>query len=385
MAFRRPAALVMVPVAVMVVLAVDVAWPVVLGLGRRIAGWTPLLPLRRRVAGLPGLAALPLFLVPELCSRGGTILSAWLLLHGEWWRALAVYVAAKLFAGGAALWIYTACAPALLRLRPVGMMHGLVAASRQAMLARLRHPSPFATLVGRIRESRSAWLAAGLAVAVAHSPARAADLLFQAEAQQLTGVCTGQPARLEGNHDTVVLSGTCGSLLVKGVADTVQLTVAAGGSIRVEGSGNRVRYAAAGAPPTVEILGPDNEVVQSGPPRPIPAPPPAAPAVHPAAAAAAKIGPVELAGDDQDRLADCAGHDVLVTGTRSSYIIRGACPSIVVRGDLLTVQAAVRSGARIAVTGRGSVVSWTLAGKGHPPVSVVRGAGSRVQRAEAPR
>ena len=225
------------------------------------------------------------------------------------------------------------------------------------------------------------WILAGAVLALAPARAGAADLLFQAEAQTLTGSCAGQAVRLEGNHDTVVLTGPCGSLLVKGVANTIQLTVASGGSIRVEGSANRIRYAAAGAAPVVETFGPDNEVTAAGLARTISAALP--PAAKPPAVAIGKGGPLELSGDDQDRLADCAGRDVVVTGDRSAYVVRGACHSMVVRGDLLTVQAVMQSGARIAVTGRGSVVSWAVPGKGHPPASFVRGAGSRVQRAEA--
>ena len=225
---------------------------------------------------------------------------------------------------------------------------------------------------------------AALALGLGPGQAQAADLLFQAEAQTLVGACAGQAVRLEGNHDTVTLSGTCGSLLVKGVGNAVQLTIAGGGSIRVEGSANHIRFTTAGATPTIETFGPDNEVTTSGPTRQISAAP-SAPSVSTSAppVTAGKGGPLELSGDDQDRLADCAGRDLVVTGSRSAYVVRGTCHSLVVRGDLLTVQAVVQSGARIAVTGRGSVVSWAVPAKGRPPVSVVHGAGSRVQRAEA--
>ncbi len=227
---------------------------------------------------------------------------------------------------------------------------------------------------------RWGWVVAGGALAFVPASPRAADLLFQAEAQSLAGTCTGQPVRLEGNHDVVALTGTCGSLLVKGVANKVQLTIAAGGTIRVEGSANQVRYASAGAPPVIQTFGPDNEVAADGAAQSAPV----APAAKPASlSATGNVGPVELSGDDQDRVADCGGRDVVITGSRSAYVVRGACRSVVVRGDLLTVQAVVQSGARIAVTGRGSMVSWMVPAKGRPPASVVRGAGSRVQRAVA--
>ena len=159
MLLHRVAALLMVPVAVMVVLGQDVVWPSVLHIGRRIAAWPPLLPLRRRIARLPALVALLLFLVPELCSRCGTLVSAWLLLQGDGWRALAVYVAAKLVAGGIALWVYTACEPALLRNWLFAKIHGAVAGVRHEMLVRARR-SPaafggFGAVLRRVRENRS--------------------------------------------------------------------------------------------------------------------------------------------------------------------------------------------------------------------------------------
>ena len=159
MALHRVAASLMVPVAVMVVLGQDVVWPFILDAGRRIAAWPPLLPLRRRLARLPAVVALPLFLVPELCSRCGWLMSAWLLLQGDWWRAVAVYAGTKLLAGGTALWIYTACEPALLRNRWFAAAHNLVGAMRRAFLDWLRRssrPDGFPALLRRVRQSRSA-------------------------------------------------------------------------------------------------------------------------------------------------------------------------------------------------------------------------------------
>ncbi len=90
-----------------------------------------------------------------------------------------------------------------------------------------------------------------------------------------------------------------------------------------------------------------------------------------------------MSGDDEEKLADCAGRDVLVTGNRSAYVIQGACHSLVVRGDLLTVQAVMQPGAHITVSGLGSIVSWAVQGRGHAPAGTVHGAGSRIQRAES--
>ncbi len=122
-------------------------------------------------------------------------------------------------------------------------------------------------------------------------PAVAQDLLFQAEAQVLSGTCTGQAVRLEGNHDTLALSGPCGSLLLKGVANTVRLAIAPGGSIRVEGSGNRVAFAGRGRRPPSWRSGRTTRWPPPGPrsrplPRPSRHPPPPSPPAAPSAAAA---------------------------------------------------------------------------------------------------
>ncbi len=262
--------------------------------------------------------------------------------------------------------------------------------------------------------SRMVGWVAGMALAACPVVVRAApDLLFQAEAQVLTGTCTGQPVRLEGNHNTVTLAGACGSLLLKGFANTVRLGIVPGGSIHVEGSANRVQYTVHGAAPAIVALGPDNDVAPaasavelSGRAVLVPVEPPVPPtsAPGPRAASSPVPGPVSspakpvlpanpappaqphgalaLAGDDQQRLEDCTGKDVTVTGNRSAYVIRGGCKSLTLRGDLLSVQAELAPGARIAVAGRGSIVSWVVKGKGRPPAAIVRGPGSRVQRAE---
>ena len=238
-------------------------------------------------------------------------------------------------------------------------------------------------------------LMAGSALAQ-HPP----ELLFQAEAQTLTGTCTGQPVRLEGNHNTVTLSGACGSLLLKGVANTVRMGLAPGGTIHVEGSANRVSFAATGPSPVIEILGPDNEVAPgsapppatpppakapappSAPPPPAPSPPPPPRAAAPAPQPPAVTTALELAGDDQQRIVDCAGRDVTVTGNRSAYTLTGGCKSVTLRGDLLAVLAALAPGAKLAITGRGSIVTWSATPNARPPSAIVRGPGSRVQRAE---
>ena len=246
--------------------------------------------------------------------------------------------------------------------------------------------------------SRMGVIAAGLLLAAVRVAAQGQpELLFQAEAQTLSGTCTGQPVRLEGNHNTVTLHGACGSLLLKGVGNTVRMGVVAGGSIRVEGSGNRVHFGVQGAAPAIVALGPDNDVSPgeaptAEPPKPavipraalaVPPPPVAVPVARPPPEPAAQvpppIAPLVLPGDDVHGLANCAGRDVTISGNRSDYVLSGGCKSLTVRGDLLTVQAEIAPGAKINVNGRGSIVTWEVKGRGHGPAAIVRGEGSRVQ------
>ncbi len=103
----------------------------------RLGRWRRLLRLRARVARLPPGVALPLFLVPELCSRCGWIVSAWLLLGGETLLALLVYAGSKLVAGVAAVWIYQACEPALMQIRWFAALSHRMSAMGTALRSRL--------------------------------------------------------------------------------------------------------------------------------------------------------------------------------------------------------------------------------------------------------
>ena len=113
----------LLPPALLAVLVADRLWPAIRTWGMRVARWGPLARLHRRVSRLPPGVALPLFLVPEACSRLGWVAAGWLVLKGEPWRALAVYAGTKLMAGSAALWIWSACLPSLLRVRPFARAH----------------------------------------------------------------------------------------------------------------------------------------------------------------------------------------------------------------------------------------------------------------------
>ena len=113
---------------------------------------------------LPAAAALPLFLVPEAFSRLGTLLSAWLLLHGDLWRALAVYAGAKLIAGLAALWIYGACLPTLLQIKAFAAVHGGLDTMRRSAVAAARERLPAGGRFASLLCSMRGRLATGLRV-----------------------------------------------------------------------------------------------------------------------------------------------------------------------------------------------------------------------------
>jgi hypothetical protein len=219
--------------------------------------------------------------------------------------------------------------------------------------------------------------------------------VVQAEAQTQRLSCAGGDALVEGNHNTIVLTGACHGLLLKGVANTVAIALQPGAPVRIEGSGNRITFdAAGGTAPVVQILGPVNSVdpgpmppapPQAAAPTPAAAPQsPALPAAKPprvdAAAGPAPQGMLELRGDDQQRDETCTGREVVIAGNRSAYVLRGGCLSVSVQGDLDTVQAELRSGASVRLTGHGTTVSWALLGRGKPPVSAEHGEGNRVQR-----
>ena len=150
------ATVLLAPLALLAILAQDVLAPFARRVGRSTADWPLLGPLRRWIMQLPAAAALPLFLVPEIFSRLGTLLSAWLLLHGDIWRALAVYAAARLIAGVTAIWIYTACLPALLQIKAFATIHAGVHTLRRSMMATARARLPtggrFAAVLSSLRD-----------------------------------------------------------------------------------------------------------------------------------------------------------------------------------------------------------------------------------------
>ncbi len=151
-----PVGLLLLVPALLAVLAADVVLPALGRAGHVVAAWPWLVRLRERIGRLPVVLALPLFLIPELCSRAGWLVSAWLVLHGQAWRGLALYVASKLVAGSLALWICSACLPVLLRVRAFATAHGaLLGMQRDAAgWLRRRRGGRFAATMARVRAGR---------------------------------------------------------------------------------------------------------------------------------------------------------------------------------------------------------------------------------------
>lgn len=208
---------------------------------------------------------------------------------------------------------------------------------------------------------RYAWLLAGVMLS---APAVAEPLLIQAEGQVLMPLCTGRDVQIEGNHNVIKPFGICRSLLLKGVANQVDLALEPGGAIRIEGGANAVTYQAASAA-VADMLGDGNTVT-----------PHLVPAVD--------QGPnLRLSGDDRAQAIDCAGRNVTIQGDRGLYVLRGGCRSLTVQGALVTVQAQMLPGAPIVIDGHGIRVGWALDGRGHAPVSTLHGLANHVERLDA--
>jgi hypothetical protein len=86
---------------------------------------------------LPPHAAVPLFLVPELCSHGAGIWATVLLARGHAVTATLIAVLCKGVATLVLVWIYQSCEPALLRVAWFARVHNSVLAARRWVLDRV--------------------------------------------------------------------------------------------------------------------------------------------------------------------------------------------------------------------------------------------------------
>jgi hypothetical protein len=155
----RPVDVLLLPLALLVILIEDVLWRAARAALRRAEALSPVRRARRWVAGLPA-AVLPLFLVPEAISHLAGLAATVLLAQGHVRAAVLLAVVVK---GGATLvevWIFEAASATLLAvgwfarlyaavLAVRGWALGKVAPMRQAVLNRLRRPTPLGAAIRR--------------------------------------------------------------------------------------------------------------------------------------------------------------------------------------------------------------------------------------------
>jgi hypothetical protein len=135
---RRTLDLVLLLPALLLVVAEHVLWAGSRAILRRITGLSAMRAAQLWLARLPAYAAVPLFLVPDLCSHAAGIWATVLLAQGHF---VAATVIAVLFKGVATLvlvWIYQACEPTLLRVAWFARLHHGVLAARNWILDRTR-------------------------------------------------------------------------------------------------------------------------------------------------------------------------------------------------------------------------------------------------------
>jgi hypothetical protein len=152
--------IVLLPLAIVVVLFEDVLWRAAQALLQGLGSSPPMRAAHAWVAGLPALAVLPLFLLPEGISHIAGFLSAYLFAQRKVAAAIALLVLVKGTATLAVVWIYQAASPTLLGVRWFARMHDAVhfirlwsqakvAPLRQALRARLGGSAKFGARVSR--------------------------------------------------------------------------------------------------------------------------------------------------------------------------------------------------------------------------------------------
>lgn len=134
---NRPRDLVLLPAALVVVLLEDVVWAGARALLRLLNRLPPVRRLDAWLRTLPGWAALPLFLLLEVLGRAGELWAVTLLVRGHAASAAITYVWVRLLGTLAAVFVYHACEPALLRYPWFVTVLGWVRRVRDWALARI--------------------------------------------------------------------------------------------------------------------------------------------------------------------------------------------------------------------------------------------------------
>ena len=114
---RRLLDALLLPFALVVVVAEDVVWAGSQAVLRRLARLSAVRATEAWLGGLSGYVALPLFLVPELIGRIGEVWSIALFVRGHAVSGVIVYGSVRLVATLLAVFVYHACEAALLRIR----------------------------------------------------------------------------------------------------------------------------------------------------------------------------------------------------------------------------------------------------------------------------
>jgi uncharacterized membrane protein YciS (DUF1049 family) len=124
--------------ALLLVIVEHVLWAGSRAILRRISALAMVRATQLWLSGLPAYAAVPLFLVPDLCSHAAGIWATVLLAQGHFVAATLIAVLFKGVATLVLVWIYQACEPTLLRVAWFARLHHTVLAARNWILDRTR-------------------------------------------------------------------------------------------------------------------------------------------------------------------------------------------------------------------------------------------------------
>jgi hypothetical protein len=149
--------LLLLPALLLVVLE-HVLWAGSRATLRGIAGLATVRAAHLWLGLLPPYAAVPLFLVPEVCSHGAGIWATVLLARGHVVTATVIAVLVKGIATLVLVWIYQACEPALLRVAWFARAHNGVLVARRWVLRRVVPLREAALLRLRASVARAGWL-----------------------------------------------------------------------------------------------------------------------------------------------------------------------------------------------------------------------------------
>jgi hypothetical protein len=130
--------LLLLPLALLVVVLEHVLWAGSRAILHGIAGLGVVRAAQIWLSLLPPYAAIPLFLVPDLCSHAAGIWATVLLAQGHVVAATTIAVLFKGIATLVLVWIYQACEPALLRVAWFARLHHNVLAARRWVLDGVR-------------------------------------------------------------------------------------------------------------------------------------------------------------------------------------------------------------------------------------------------------